>query len=492
MGAARLQVLIYAGSELYRQLMVAIAIQGEATVEDQASAQATSVTTVEGDAIRSPLAHLSLGTTHEWATPPGRLSISVINGNLALVKGDSYRLDDTGQRRWTEENARLKWDGVAAKVSGPMANVITVAERFRSRWEDYLNDIDPGDLLRRLEDPVRQYDWNYLEYTADAGHEQAWSSVASSAELRDLAFDGRALYDAFFPGGTTLREILDGLPPGHRVDIDWMPQDGYVPHVPWGLMYMLDMPVAGQSIDPMGFIGLRFRVGYTSHDVQGVGKALGRLSRTHTAHLLYWGDDPGDIIATEARWQRELWSAWANQVIVPTGSEDALMELRQLIAEPAPPPMSVVYLFCQSGGQTNNPLLRFGPPMQPYDLGRTDLGGTSLSGRPLVFANACTSAAADPYVANLLEETFFNRGCRAYIGTETKVPIPLASRFASVFFHFFYTEVDDGPIPAGEAVSQARLFLWTNYNNIGGLFYGYVNTYELFMADDNKIRALRV
>ena len=492
-GVARLQILLYARSELYRQLAVELPIQKESDEKSHVPARAPAATaTVKRDTIRSPLAHLLLDTTHEWATPPGSLSISVVE-NLAVVKGDSYSRDDTGQPRSAKEDTRLPWVGVAARVSGPIANVIATAERFRSRWEGYLNDIDPGDLLHRLGDPVRQYNWDFLQYTADARHEQAWASVASSAELRDLAYDGHALYEAFFPARSRLREILDGLPAGHRIDIDWPPQDGYVPHVPWGLMYTSDVPLAGQPIDPMAFVGLRFRVGYTSHDVpEGAGKALGRLDQTHAAHLLYWGDDPSDVTGMEARWQRGLWGAWANQVVVPTGIGDALVELQQLIAEPVPPPMSILYLFCQWGGQANDPLLRFGPPARPYDLRRTDLGGKGLVGQPLVFVNACTSAASDPYMANLLEETFFNRGCRAYIGTETRVPIPLASRFASAFFHFFYTQVDDGPIPAGEALSQARLFLWTNYRNVGGLLYTYVNTYELFMADDHKVRSLRV
>jgi hypothetical protein len=110
-----------------------------------------------------------------------------------------------------------------------------------------------------------------------------------------------------------------------------------------------------------------------------------------------------------------------------------------------------------------------------------------------VFANACTTSAADPYIANELETVFFDRGCRAYLGTETKVPIQLASRFAWIFFHFFYRRLDprNRPIAAGEAVVQTRRFLWRYYRNLGGIFYTYVNQYELFMADDAELAALR-
>ena len=101
------------------------------------------------------------------------------------------------------------------------------------------------------------------------------------------------------------------------------------------------------------------------------------------------------------------------------------------------------------------------------------------------------TASAGAYMTNLLEQSFFDRGCRAFLGTETKVPITFASRFAAVFFHFFARRAHPAPIAAGEAVALARLFLWSRYRNLGGIFYTYVNQYELFMADDQEIRAMR-
>ncbi len=68
------------------------------------------------------------------------------------------------------------------------------------------------------------------------------------------------------------------------------------------------------------------------------------------------------------------------------------------------------------------------------------------------------------------------------------MPIPLASRFALIFCHYLYRKVDPDPISAGEAAFQARLFLWHQYKNIGGIFYTYVNQYELFMATEEELR----
>jgi hypothetical protein len=136
--------------------------------------------------------------------------------------------------------------------------------------------------------------------------------------------------------------------------------------------------------------------------------------------------------------------------------------------------------------------LRFANNTQPDNVVRhLDLAGKELAERPLVFANACTTSAADPFISNDLEAGFFRRKARAYLGTEGKVPITLASRYATVFFHYFDRRASPAPMAAGEAAYQARQFLWRHYRNLGGLFYTYVNQYELYMADDAEVRTLQ-
>ena len=90
-----------------------------------------------------------------------------------------------------------------------------------------------------------------------------------------------------------------------------------------------------------------------------------------------------------------------------------------------------------------------------------------------------------------LEQSFFERGVRAFIGTETKVPSRLASKFAWLFFQFFYRQVDPFPIAAGEALTQARMFLWTQYKNVGGLFYSMTNEYDLYLISNGEVPSLR-
>ena len=95
-------------------------------------------------------------------------------------------------------------------------------------------------------------------------------------------------------------------------------------------------------------------------------------------------------------------------------------------------------------------------------------------------------------MANELEIDFFNRGCRAFIGTETKVPVVLASRFATVFFRLLFSTSGTEAIVAGEALYLARMLLWRGFHNIGGLFYSYINDYDLRVANDDEVPGKRL
>ncbi len=478
-----INILIYDRKELYRQFKIKFIVEGSQVVS---SAPVPESAMIYNDVVHTPAAHLELRTTHEWTTPPGELLIAVIGAGYAFVKGDAGL---------HTVNSMTAWHAATAKVADPIKYVRASAESFRAEWEDYLNDIDPNDLIDRLGRFSPQYDWGLLNYYADYNHQQQWDDVSKSPELWDLASEGYNLYESFFPSGSDLRTWLDLLPPGQRIDISWLETSGsWIPHVPWGLMYQTP-PDPGNPIDPTRFLGLRYRIGYTAHQVPSGSKALGSVDEAYAAHMLYWGDQPGDQTGAEARWQQQQFSAWTSQVFVPSSwpNPNSKAELVKMLYHPFPTPMPVIYIFCQSGLDTGgDEVLRFGLTNNSSDvLKRTEIGAKSFADRPLVFANACATLTSDPYFANELERKFFSRGCRAYLGTETKVPIQLASRFAHIFFSFFYRKVDPQPMAAGEALAQTRLFLWTNYKNIGGLLYTYVNQYELFMAKDNEVVALR-
>lgn len=481
-GVSRLEVSILVGDDLYRRLSAQLAVRAAGTT---ASLDAPVVPPlVHTDDTATPLRYVNPSTHHEWTSPPGTLQLIVATaGTEVVVTGTAATSLGTEQ---VDDDAR--WFGGDPLTRGRIDHVRQAAERLRGRAEGYLNDIDPTDLINRLAAFTPNYSWNGLTDTSDLAHQQAWNTVSTSVELRDLAVCGYRLYEGFFPQGNALRDRLDHLLPGHRLNIRWTRGTAnWVSDVPWGLMFLKPPPAPGQPIDPMYFAGLRFRIGYVPQ-AGSAGRALGAVSATHHGHALYWDTDD---IGREAEWQRTVWADWANQVFVPTpGAVDRRAEVLALLDLPSPGPMPVLYLFCTCTvvGAGTDPILRFANSTQPGDtLRSTDLPLSMLADRPLVFANACTTSGTDAYYANELAQSFLSRGCRAYLGTETKVPIAMASRFATVFFKFFYRAVDPAPLAAGEALAQARLFLWTSYRNIGGLFYTLQNQYDLFMATDDEV-----
>lgn len=478
---ARLDVLIYSGREIYRDFRIAFSVAGDTSTGRDAS---TPTIGIIGDTCHAPASHLNLRTTHEWTTPPGELTM-FIAGQAAHVNGEAAGKDVA---------YITPWQVSAPQLAGRMENVRSAADRFRVGWESYLNDIDPAGLPGRLANAAARYEWPYdwsnLPNHADATHEKQWQAVAASPELRELSVYGRQLYDAVFPLGSPLRAEIDGLQPGHRLNVIWPSAD--VSDVPWGLMYALDPPMPGAAVDPTGFLSFRFRVEHKPYPLQGGAKSLGGPVETRRACLLYWGTQAGDTAALEARWQRSEWTPLSSNLIVPDeAAQDPKGELLRFFSTSHQAPVSIVYLFCHcSVGAGNDPVLRFGPTIQPKDVIKGIDLPQRLTDRPLVFVNACTSSASDPYKVNDLEWGFLSGGCRAYIGTESKVPVQFASRFGWVFLRFLLRLVDPQPMAAGEAAAQARLFFWTHYRNIGGVFYSYVNQYELFAATDTEVRAL--
>jgi hypothetical protein len=478
---ALLSVLIAAGGEIYRDFRIALSLTDVRTATPPGNAAAVKVV---GDTCYSPAAQLNLRNTHEWTTPPGRLTLFITN-HIATVSGDAAGKDVAYVAVWQVS---------APQLAGKMLNVRSAAERFRVAWETYLNDVGPEELPARVRNLAAQYqwpyDWGHLPNHADPAHDVQWQTVATSPELRELAVYGRQLYDAVFTPGSPLRAEIDGLYPGHRLNIFWPGAD--VSDVPWGLMYALDPPVPGAPVDPTGFFSFRFRVEHRPYSLQGGAKHLGGLDETRRAYLLYWGTQAADAVAAEAKWQRSEWTSSPLDVVLPdAAARDPKGELMKFFTSGQGSPVSVVYFFCHcSVGDGNDPVLRFGPTIQAKDTVRGIDLPQQLADRPLVFVNACTSTGSDPYKVNDLEYSFLSGGCRAYLGTESKVPVQFASRFGWVFFRFLFRLVDPLPLAAGEAAVQTRLFFWTQYRNIGGLFYSYVNQYELFAATDREVRAL--
>ncbi len=493
---ARIQVLVSARGEAYRQFEITLHTESGKPLPNNRPVAMTR------EMVYKLPGELGLRPARGWARPPGAVTITVMKGDCHLL-GKA----PTQKGLW-EPDESIQWPPPNAMLAERIQQVRASAEAFRAEWQHYLDDLPKEDFVSRL--PVEKNwfsslglspghripkSWTQLPDHADEAHRRLWEKVAVSEELRALAFDGYALYQALFPAGSDLRSRLDGLRPGVRININWTDSVGpaWIAHVPWGLMYT--EPVGGNPPDPLKFWGLRYRIGYVPYQAKSSVGALGSPENVYAAHCLYWGEDPP---GEEAQWQRTTGKYLPKQVSIPAGASGAgaKEQLRKLLESPDPRPMAILYFFCRTaqGSGPNDLVLRFANSTRKEDtLVRTEMGQEALPERPFVFANACvTAASGDVYIANELERTFIkDRGCRAFLGTETKVPVVLASRFAAVFFHFFYRQVDPAwPVSAGEAVAQARLFLWTHYRNLGGLFYCLVNKYDLFLADEQEVLSL--
>jgi hypothetical protein len=478
---ATLTVLIHVNDKIYRELKADLRVSESATVP-AAPAPCASITQ---DLPHAPLDLINTRTTRKWTTPPGVITLTVFTQGKAILLGTArgqYFSGDIVSLGTRKE-----------ELEQPVGLLQKSAESFRAKHGDYLNDIAPQNLLYRLSQHHPGDDWGQLPDFADPPHQSKWQTVSVSDELFKLAFYGHKLYNVLFPRNVPpLRDLLDQLEPGQRVNINWRSDSGgdWVPHIPWELLYV-DDPSANEAVDPTRFWGLRFRIGYTTYRPGNAMMSLGAPKDTWCSTLLFYGNAANEPATEEAKWQRKTWGSWSNQWIVPMGAKGATPKA-EIVAELKRPSQraGVLYLFCHySLNAKNVPVLRFGTDSDNPDdiLDETELGTTEFRTHPLVFANACMTGAAGVHAVNELEKAFFDRGCRAFIGTESKVPVQMASRFAAAFFWFFLRLVDRDPMAGGEAMSQARLLLWTHYKNIGGLLYSYVNQYDLYFAGAEEL-----
>ena len=414
----------------------------------------------------------------------------VVRGYLAEVtKFDYAALDSLPDM--------IPWGTQNGEINARVKVLHSALEGFRKKWSNnYLDAFESSDQVReRLESYVPLCDWSQPNFDVKEEDEARWKQVAVSPQLRKLAISGRRLYDQVFGENVGLKAWLDGLPPGSRLSIYWKREDRQTLSIPWPLLYLGGEPEPGEELDPSQFFGLRFRLEYLeSWSVRSLG--LGSPERSYRGHVFFW-KGPTKADYAEALSQFQSWSAFPNFYAVPDGwppnSKDTEIKERAkaLLRAERPSPMTVLYLYCQCSFKDDSPELYFGDPVIPdVTICEDDLPGTGsrYHSEPLVFFNACcTSAPVGIGTANLLESNFLKRGCRAYLGTVNRVPTRVASRFALSFFHFFLPRTDATALSAGESVSQSRMFLWTRYKNIGGLYYNFINNYEIYMKDDTAL-----
>ncbi len=276
----RLDIQISVKDELYRQFVVELRV-AQGTPEDPSST--SDAATIRDDVRHTAIDQTGLLMLPDWQRPPGRLTISVQGqGDRANVFGEAITTSGP-----LDMFHPVAWRGSQTTLAGLINDVRRAADEFREEHTGYLDAIDATDVLNRLNGfavrwrPPRS--WDNIPGESDPDHRDGWQDVASSDQLRELAYCGHRLYEACFPHGSELRSCLDSLVPGHRIDILWHDGvPGWLPHVPWNLMYAWGPP-DDDPVDPFGFLGLRFRLRYAARARTSPpgSKALGGLADTY-------------------------------------------------------------------------------------------------------------------------------------------------------------------------------------------------------------------
>ncbi|MET7944140.1 AAA family ATPase [Streptomyces sp. NPDC005302] len=422
-----------------------------------------------------PLGQTALRPVHSWQRPGTTLNLTLMPPRAKWTLEVDGQGNQSNWIDWTPGNDTGQWvtrsqDALDAirELCGPRSNAITPQ--------------DISDRLKRFQ-PSQKWSEQSLHYSEqDAAF---WVEMSKHDAARNLAYAGHNLLRALFPRDHELHQRILDLGPGNKLHVDWRSRDQQVSHIPWQLLYRGNPPGVGQAVNAEDFLGLRLRLSNLPY-AQEHSRAMD--PKATRAHLLYWG--VGDDTAQTVREHRQELLPWS-PTFLPTVGDDQRAELSSFLCSPKPTPVPLIYIFCQGTNKEEIPL-RFGSTSAPEDaLALADIGMEELKDHPLIFVNACDSSAVVHPFSNTLQHNFMERGSSAYIGGECRVPADFAARFASVFFHFLYTRGPDNiPNTAGEAMSQSRKFFWDEYRSIGGLFYSYVNDYNLCFGDLGEVEQM--
>ena len=465
-GVADIQIRIHARGALYRSLSAEVEVGGG--VSRSTPVVRRDITATRADRV---------GTAALLSEESLRLEV-LQDGRDALLSGSGAT--------WSYALKRHPWPASVTNLDEPLKRVRAAADAFREKFSGYLNAIDHDELVSCLQSYQSIADWSSPAKEATQAAIGEWEQVGASDELKALAAAGHKLYEIVFPERSEIRNEIEKLRPGALLDISWSDSSAAASDVPWTLMYA---PAPDAEIDPMGFLGLRFRIKYLAYATPGrTDTLLGSPAQVSTACCMFWGSKETEL-AEEVRQQRTRLAS-PKRIFIPSEGGTGEAKTRLLEVLRGDEPVGVLYMYCHYGRlKANEPGFRFGDTndVDGDVLSLRDLETISVRSAPLVFANACATSGEDALHTHPIKQHMFSHGAAAYLGTEAKVPVAMASRFATVFLHLFeeYRQEDE-PLTVGEALSQARLLFWRRYRNIGGLFYSLVNEYTLQRRSDTE------
>ena len=161
----------------------------------------------------------------------------------------------------------------------------------------------------------------------------------------------------------------------------------------------------------------------------------------------------------------------ANHIWKPSGEQIAQLHYFYCHCETERPPAENHALRFHTGsllrGERRVTLGDLSSALAHLRLASEEVGDTL--DRPLVFLNACASAAIDPSGIGSFPEIFSDDRFLGFIGTETTMPDPFASAFAEAFLTRFLMQPQ--PEPLGRALHRTRWDMLRNYKNPLGILY---------------------
>lgn len=294
----------------------------------------------------------------------------------------------------------------------------------------------------------------------------------SEDALRELAWAGHQLFQAFLPEGEQKR--IANLPPGARIEFRCLDMSH---SIPLQLMYIQNPDE--DKIRPSEFLGIK-------HHVSLLQWGFERSRSPHLwDHVYYWKttDSKGDVAYREADWQQDRWSnSQRVRQIASNNTDNNKSKVREWLADVSDE-TSVLYLYGRCSFRDSTPTLHFGkPPNESEKIEIDELPRNEYTESPVAFLNVCKSAQ-DGSIGNLnlLTKHFIKRKCCAVLGTTHLVPPELASKFAASVFYFLDQGFAEQRVSFGEAVTLARRFLWDAFQNPGGLFYNHSNKFDIYV-----------
>jgi hypothetical protein len=141
--------------------------------------------------------------------------------------------------------------------------------------------------------------------------------------------------------------------------------------------------------------------------------------------------------------------------VSPVACIESRGDFERYLADDGAPPCALLYFFCHARAAETVNALFFHPSAPPQvqasivldDSGEIDvrsmraLRRRPLPGRPLVFMNACSSAAGDQAFQSVFLSHFVNTWrARGFVGTDWKVPTVFADAFARLTLRYFLVE----------------------------------------------------